>query len=163
MKFLVEEIGVDLSKKNQVNYRYDYFKILCDADSDGLHISVLVAMIIWKHAPQLIHNGRVSIILPPLFGASKGGKFIPIYNQKEVANYEKSGYHISRFKGLGEMNPSQLEVIIRNPIEYVISPPSNEKDVEIVDRCLSQVELKRKLCEHPEKFNFENLLTLIKS
>ena len=128
--------------------------------SDGLHISVLVSLILWKHAPELIKDGRVRVILPPLYGAVKGKQFIPIYNQNDIAQYQNSGYNITRFKGLGEMNPSQLEVIIRKPVEYKISPPQSIMDAEIIDLCLTEVKLKRKLCEHPDRFNLENLMKL---
>jgi DNA gyrase/topoisomerase IV subunit B len=162
MKYLFEAVGIDLSKKNQLDFRYEEFKILCDADSDGLHISVLVSIILWKYAPQIIKNNKAKIILPPLYGAIKGNTFIPIYNHSEVAQYQNSGYNITRFKGLGEMNPSQLEVIIRNPIEYCISPPSDLKESEIVDLCLTNVTLKRKLSEHPDRFNVGKLMKLAK-
>lgn len=132
-------------------------------NSDGLHISVLVSLVFWKYCPEIIRTGRVSIILPPLYGAVKGKQFIPIYNQSEVTKYSNSGYTITRFKGLGEMNPDQLEVVVRKPFEYVLTPPENEKDSELVDLVLTRVDLKRKLCEMTERFNLNNLMKLSQS
>ena len=71
-KFILEALGVDLSKKNQTNFRYEKIKILCDADPDGQHIAVLLLIGLWYYAPELINNRRVSVILPPLYGINKG-------------------------------------------------------------------------------------------
>jgi len=116
LKFMLEAIGVDPSKRKNT-YRYNNVKVICDADPDGLHISVLISIAIWKFAPDLISEGKFSIIIPPLYGASKGVNFVPIYNQKDVAVYSSQGYTIKRFKGLGEMNAKELDAIIKNPIE----------------------------------------------
>lgn len=145
-KFILEVLGADLKTKNQTDYRYNHIKLLCDADPDGLHIVVLLTLGIWYYAPYLIKQRRVTVILPPLYGAIKGSTFIPLYDIAETLKYPD--YQILRFKGIGEMSPEQLEVVIRNnPKEYVLQPPDNKADEERIIQCITDTNLKRRLCE----------------
>lgn len=155
LKFMLEAIGVDPSKRKNT-YRYNKIKVICDADPDGLHISVLISIAIWKFAPDLISQGRFSIIIPPLYGASKGGNFVPIYNQKDVAVYSSQGYTIKRFKGLGEMNAKELDAIIKNPIEYCAELPKNDKEKLFVYELMTNPILKKKACHDP-RFSLNNM------
>jgi len=158
-KFLLEVLGVDLSQKNQKEFRYDTIKILCDADPDGLHISVLLVLGIWYYAPELIRQGKVYIILPPLYGVVKSGTFIPIYLEQDIAKYP--GCDVTRFKGIGEMSPKQLEVVIRyNLREYVVTPPATPADQDNILRCITDVEVKRKLCKD-KRFQLQNLFKFL--
>lgn len=156
-KFLLQALGIQIGKKS--NFRYKTIKILADADTDGLHISVLLVTGIWKYAPELIIEKRTIIILPPLYGATKGGAFIPIYSQSDIGQYENSGYNIIRFKGIGEMSPEQLEVVIRQfPREYTVLPPGNKQEENSILACLTDSDLKRALCKDP-RFGLTNLFT----
>lgn len=155
LKFMLEALGVDPSKKNN-DYRYNKVKVICDADPDGLHISVLIAIAIWKFAPKLIEQNRFSIIIPPLYGASKGNQFVPIYNQKEVGTYSSQGYIIKRYKGLGEMNAKELDAIIKHPIEYYAQIPQNDKEQLFVYELMTNSTLKKQLC-HDSRFSLTNL------
>jgi len=158
-KFLLEVLGVNLKNVNQQNYRYKHVKLLCDADPDGLHIVVLVTMGIWYYAPSLIKNRQVSVILPPLYGAIKGKQFIPLYSLNETNNYPN--HQILRFKGIGEMSPEQLEVIIRNaPKEYILTPPDNQAHANEIIRCVTDTDLKRRLCED-KRFTLNTLFKAI--
>jgi len=161
-KFLLEVLGVQFNNNNNrvQNYRYNEIKILADADPDGLHISVLVILSLWYYAPQLIREGRVKVILPPLYGAIKGQHFIPIYDVNDCSKY--SGYQILRFKGIGEMSPEQLEVVIRHDKrEYTILPPASQIENDDIIRCITDTDLKRKLCED-ERFSLSTLFKYIK-
>jgi DNA gyrase subunit B len=161
MKFLLEAIGVDLTKKNQTEFRYENIKIICDADLDGLHIITLTTVALWRYASPLINNKKVSMLLPPLYGATKAKQFIPIYNIKDIVKYENQGFTISRFKGLGEMNPQQLfEVVYNKPIEYVIEPPKNDKEAEVILKCLTDSEVKRNICKNPI-FGLDKILSTL--
>lgn len=155
LKYMLEAIGVDPTKKKN-DYRYNKVKVICDADPDGLHISVLIAIAIWKFAPNLISQNRFSIIIPPLYGASKGTTFVPIYNQKDVANYTSQGYTIKRFKGLGEMNARELDAIIKQPIEYYAQIPQNDKEQLFVYELMTSPALKKQIC-HDSRFSLNNL------
>ena len=158
IKYLLEAIGVDLTKKNQDSFRYEKVKLLCDGDKDGLHIVLLATVALWRYAPSLINNRQVSMILPPLYGASKKKEFIPIYNIKDVGIYTQQGYNITRFKGLGEMNPNQLyEVVYTKPIEYIIEPPLDAKEGELVLQCLTDTNTKRAVCAN-SRFGLDELL-----
>jgi DNA gyrase/topoisomerase IV subunit B len=112
-------------------------------NSDGLHINLLATLFMSKFAPDMIKNSQVSIILPPLYGAIKGKTFIPLYNIEETEKY-RSSYEIKRFKGLGEMNPDQLEVVIRNGREYIIKYPEK---MDMVNLIVNDTEIRKKLME----------------
>lgn len=161
-RFILESLGINLEENNisKKDYRYRFIKLICDADPDGLHISVLLALGIWKFAPDIIKQKRLSIILPPLFGAVKKDKFIPIYNRSDIDSYRNSGYSIKRFKGLGEMNPSELDHIIHNPVEYIIEAPKSEKDDKFVELLITNTEVKKKICLN-KNFGFNKMLSLI--
>ncbi len=156
-KFLLEVLGVQLNNRKQPSFRYNKVRILCDADPDGLHIAVLVTLGLWYYAPEIIRQKRASIILPPLYGAIKGKNFVPIYDHQTVNNYP--GHQIVRFKGIGEMSPEQLEVVIRhNCIEYVLNPPANQAENDNIIRCITDTDLKRRLCED-SRFALETLFS----
>lgn len=155
-RFLFEALGADIKTKNQSNYRFNEIKILCDADPDGHHIVVLLLMGIWYYFPYFLNNNKVKIIIPPLYGAYQNNQFIPIYSADDVKNYK----NYRRYKGIGEMNASELEVIIRGGgVEYIPQPPVNNDEAEALIRCLDDTELKRRLCSEVDKFNINNLFT----
>lgn len=164
-KFILEALGISLDDANSTKitnkYRYNFVKLICDADPDGLHISVLLALGIWKFAPDLVHQNRMSIILPPLYGAVKNNSFIPIYDKNLLEKYRTGGYTIKRFKGLGEMNPSELKEVIRNPVEYIVQAPKTEQDESFVEMLVTNTSLKKRICLNKE-FGFERLFSLIK-
>ncbi|MBK7107444.1 MAG: hypothetical protein IPH62_19430 [Ignavibacteriae bacterium] len=161
-KYILEALGINTSDSlSKKDYRYKSVKLICDADPDGLHINVLLSIGIWKFAKDLIRQGRLSVILPPLYGAVKGKIFIPIYDKKDIDNYTKQSYTIKRFKGLGEMNPSELDYIIHNPIEYTILPPANSNDELLIEACITDTEIKKKLCLN-NTLGFEHLISIIR-
>lgn len=160
LKYMLEALGVDPSKKKNT-YRYNKVKVICDADPDGLHISVLVAIAIWRFAPDLLKEGRFSIIIPPLYGATKKSEFIPIYSQKDVATYTSKGYTIKRFKGLGEMNAKELDAIIQDPLEYIGTYPKNDKEESIVYEIMTEPSVKKQICQD-SRFSLETLTSIIK-
>lgn len=154
-KFLLEALGVQIGKQQNA-FRYERVRILCDADPDGMHIVVLVLFGLWMYAPALIQNRMVSVIIPPLYGVMKGKQFIPIYDHNEVKKY--SGYHVKRYKGIGEMNPSELKVIVKDsPVEYIIQPPATQKEADAITACITDTDVKRRLCQEHEKFNLTRL------
>ena len=139
-----KEIGDLLKALGPVsNRRYKSIKVLADGDSDGQHISVLVLLAIAKFAPDYIKSGNLSVIIPPLYGAEKGGKYYPIYDQMKIDQLKKDNYKIRRFKGLGEMNPNQLDVCVRSGFEYNVKWPDSDKQLNNLISIITNTDLKR--------------------
>lgn len=98
--------------------RYGKICILSDADKDGHHIQVLLLALFYKHFPKLIENGNVYIACPPLYrvdclGRHKDLKFYALDDEElgqitKKLEKEKKQYRTGRFKGLGEMSPTEL-------------------------------------------------------
>jgi DNA gyrase/topoisomerase IV subunit B len=141
------------------NRRYNKIKIICDADSDGAHIAVLTILVIYRFLKDYILKGNLSVILPPLYGVNIKGKTKLIYDQKELEKYYNK-YEITRFKGLGEMNPSQLELVIRSNVEYIISYPESESSLNSVLNVITNSDLKRAILKRPE-FSLKTLLNKV--
>ncbi len=128
-------IGVDPHSTDEEpdlsGLRYGKIAILSDADVDGSHIQVLLLTLFYRHFPGLIDKGHVYVAQPPLFrvdvnaqGKSKPARKFYALDQAELdgilerlrkENVKETAYSISRFKGLGEMNPDQLKDTTMNP------------------------------------------------
>ena len=97
---------------------YDKVIIMCDADVDGFHIQTLLLTFFFRFMRGLIEKGKLYIANPPLFNViTKDKKYNYFWSEEEVKEFikDKSGYRISRFKGLGEMNADQLENTTMDP------------------------------------------------
>ena len=128
-------IGVDHHKPGDnvdlSGLRYRKIIILADADVDGAHIQVLLLTLFFKHFPKLIDNGNVYVAQPPLFridvpshGKGKPARKLYALDKQELEGIEEKledegvrpgSWTVSRFKGLGEMNPEQLWETTLNP------------------------------------------------
>lgn len=92
--------------------------IMTDADDDGAHIQNLLLTFFYRFMRPLIEKGMLYIALPPLFRIAKGNQEYYLYSNEELEKKKsqlKSGYQISRYKGLGEMNANQLWETTMNP------------------------------------------------
>jgi topoisomerase-4 subunit B len=107
-------IGVDPNSDNFDNLRYGKICVLADADSDGAHIATLICALFLKHFRPLVQRGHIYIAMPPLYRIDVGKKIFYALDNAErdnllaqhANNQQKTS--VTRFKGLGEMNPAQL-------------------------------------------------------
>ena len=121
----------------------------------GGHIAVLLTLIFNRFFSDLVEEGRVSIIVPPLYGVFKDKTFIPIYRPEDLDQYRNNKYSIRRFKGLGEMNPKILKQIIHSGYEYVIEKPDSVTENNLMKLILEKEE-KRNL--FTDNYSFEIFL-----
>jgi len=113
---LAVAIGCDPGHENIDGLRYGKVVILADADSDGLHIATLLSALFLKHFPALVRAGHVFVAMPPLFRIDVGKQVFYALDEEEkrlllerIEREKMRGQvNVMRFKGLGEMNPSQL-------------------------------------------------------
>lgn len=116
-------IGVDPGADDLSGLRYGKICILADADSDGLHIATLLCALFFRHFSSVVKKGHLYIAMPPLYRIDVGKEVFYALDDEEkqgildrIAAEKKRGQvHIQRFKGLGEMNPSQLRETVMVP------------------------------------------------
>ena len=109
-------LGVHPGSDNLDNIRYHKICILADADSDGQHIATLICALFVKHFPELIRSGYIYVAMPPLFRIDVGKEVFYALDENEKEGLLKTiqkkkikgKLTVTRFKGLGEMSPTQL-------------------------------------------------------
>ena len=120
---VVTALGCGLGDEFDISkLRYHKVFIMADADVDGSHICTLMLTFFFRFMRPLIEGGFVYIAQPPLFKLQKGQTVKYAYNEAEMAKIsaEMPGAKVSRYKGLGEMNPEQLWETTMNPDNRVI-------------------------------------------
>ena len=120
---VVTALGCGLGDEFDISkLRYHKVFIMADADVDGSHICTLMLTFFFRFMRPLIEGGYVYIAQPPLFKLQKGQNVKYAYNEAEMAKIsaEMPGAKVSRYKGLGEMNPEQLWETTMNPDNRVI-------------------------------------------
>src|ERR1043166_6747758 len=116
-------LGVDPGSENIDGLRYGKVCILADADSDGAHIATLLCALFVKHFPALVREEHVFVAMPPLYRIDVGKNVYYALDDHErdgiLERIQAEGIRakpqIQRFKGLGEMNPSQLRETTMSP------------------------------------------------
>jgi topoisomerase-4 subunit B len=109
-------IGVDPGSADLSGLRYGKICVLADADSDGLHIATLLCALFLRHFRPLVAAGHICIAMPPLFRVDAGKQVFYALDEAErdgildrlAAEGSRAKVSVTRFKGLGEMNPLQL-------------------------------------------------------
>jgi topoisomerase-4 subunit B len=116
-------LGVDPGSQDLSQLRYHRVCILADADSDGQHIATLLCALFLRHFRPLVSNGHVHVAMPPLYRIDAGKQVYYALDDGErdqlLKRIEKENPRarptVTRFKGLGEMNPSQLRETTIDP------------------------------------------------
>lgn len=116
-------LGIEPGNRDLTNLRYGKVCILADADSDGNHIATLICALFYQHFSALVEAGHVFVAMPPLYRVDVGKRVFYALDESErqgvldriKAEKLKGNINVQRFKGLGEMNPSQLRETTMNP------------------------------------------------
>ncbi|WP_127556815.1 DNA topoisomerase IV subunit B [Saccharospirillum alexandrii] len=142
-------LGVDPDTDNLEGLRYGKVCILADADSDGLHICTLLCALFMRHFRALVDNGHVYVAMPPLYRIDIGKEIYYALDNDErdgildriKAEKKRGKVQVTRFKGLGEMNPLQLRETTMDPntrrlVQLRID--DNDVAVEMMDMLLAK-------------------------
>jgi DNA gyrase subunit B len=182
IRSIITAIGAGLGNSDEFDdtkIRYDKIILMCDADVDGSHIRTLLLTFFYRHMREIIDTQRLYIAQPPLFKIKKGKNEFYAYDDAEREEILKSlkvdkksivpdngevvestgetkGVVISRFKGLGEMNPEQLWTTTMNPETRTILLVTNE-NATAADKMFrvlmgEEVEPRRKFIEENAKY-----------
>jgi topoisomerase IV subunit B len=125
---LIQSLGCGIGKHYKGDdLRYERVIIMTDADVDGAHIASLLITFFYQQMPDLIADGHLFLAVPPLFKLTQGTKTIYARDDAERVRLLESGefkanqkIEISRFKGLGEMNASQLKETAMDPTKRIM-------------------------------------------
>ena len=144
-------LGIDPDNEDLSQLRYGKVCILADADSDGLHIATLLCALFLRHFPKLVQDGHVYVAMPPLYRIDLGKEvFYALDESEKEAILErlkgkKGTLNVQRFKGLGEMDPSQLRETTMDPntrrlvqLTYEIGEDQGAETLELMDMLLAK-------------------------
>ncbi|PYZ98195.1 DNA topoisomerase IV subunit B [Alteribacter lacisalsi] len=175
IRTIIYAIGGDVGPDFDIdNINYDKIVIMTDADTDGAHIQVLLLTFFYRYMRPLIEAGKVYIALPPLYKVSKGSgkKEISEYawdeeGMKDAIKKIGKGYTIQRYKGLGEMDATQLWETTMNPDSRTLIRVKID-DIARAERRVStlmgdKVEPRRKWIENNVAFSLEEETNILDS
>jgi len=142
-------IGIDPGSDDLSRLRYGKICILADADSDGLHISTLLCALFLRHFFPLVAAGHVYVAMPPLYRIDVGKEVFYCIDEAErqgvldriEAEKKTAKPMVTRFKGLGEMNPLQLRETTTSPdtrrlVQLTVEAPGEAR--ELMDMLLAK-------------------------
>jgi DNA gyrase subunit B len=143
---LIRAIGTGVGPHFNLS-KLRYSKIVCaaDADPDGSHIACLLTMVMAVLLPEVVKAGKYYIAQTPLFAYVDKKIFKPLWNEKQLEKARQDGKTIQRYKGLGEMNPSQLKVSLLDEATRNLIPVTYTSDLDELVKLFSSPQEKRKL------------------
>jgi DNA gyrase subunit B len=131
---IIRAIGAGYRENFQIEkVRYHKVILLMDADIDGHHIVCLLLTFFFRYMPELIDEGYLYVSQPPLYRIKKGSKETYVLSDQErdrIVEEWGGNLEISRFKGLGEMNPIQLRDTVMNPSNRTLLQVTRENIIE---------------------------------
>ena len=135
-------IGLEPASDDLTNLRYNRVCILADADSDGAHIATLLCALFLRHFRPLVLAGHVYVAMPPLYRIDVAKDVYYALDEDEKqgiidrikAEKKRGTVQVTRFKGLGEMNPMQLRETTmatetRRLVQLVVEPGDDSNDM----------------------------------
>ena len=169
IKALIVALGIGIGE--EISYeklRYQRIIIMTDADVDGAHIRALLLTFFYRNYPKLFEDGNIYIAQPPLFSILVGKEIKYAYNDRQrdeivagiKAKSPNAAISIQRYKGLGEMNPTQLWDTTMNPENRTllrVSAPEDENTDEIFTTLMGDEVLPRKRFIQTHAKNVKNL------
>lgn len=162
IKSMITAFGTGIHEDfNIEKLRYHKIVLMTDADVDGAHITTLLLTFIFRFMPQLIEKGYVYLAQPPLYKLEKGKKIVYAYSDEErdnaIAEMGAEGMKpIQRYKGLGEMDASQLWETTMDPEKRILIKVTIENARladEIFDKLMGDnVEPRREFIQQEAKY-----------
>ena len=147
---LMQALGCSTGDRYKAeDLRYGKIIIMTDADVDGAHIASLLVTFFYREMPQLIDRGNLYLAMPPLYRLSQGTKSFYARDDAHKDEIMKKEFkanakvEISRFKGLGEMNPAQLKETTMKPgmrtlLKVMIAEDDREETENLVERLMGK-------------------------
>ena len=164
IKAMITAFGTGIHENFDITkLRYHKIIIMTDADVDGAHIATLLLTFFYRFMPDLIRQGYVYLAQPPLYKLEKNKKVWYAYNDEELDNILKEigrdqNNKIQRYKGLGEMDASQLWETTMDPESRILLrvaiEDDNEAEIDLTFNTLmgDKVEPRREFIEENAKF-----------
>jgi DNA gyrase subunit B len=142
-KNLIVAVGAGISDQfNLSKIRYHRIIIMADGDVDGCHITTLYLTFFFRHLRQIVENGYVYIATSPLYKIEHGKEKTYLYSEQEKDDYMKTidgtKYKVQRYKGLGEMNASELWETTMDPKTRILKQV-NIRDAESADKMFTML------------------------